>query len=130
MYNHRRDVLRFYFGTRWNLHPELGEHVFQAVHGEGRIGVFIPRTIQPHHKAIANELVAAHALDRSEVLDTFRSHRKRQLPYEKDEQQQAGQFLQLIYLHHHVPQNGNNTLLKKRASQPMALASATMPSPT
>jgi hypothetical protein len=52
-----------------NVHAETFEHVRHDLFGEGRIPQRIARAVEPHDKAVAHEVVAAHAVEIDEVAD-------------------------------------------------------------
>src|SRR5690606_10152924 len=49
----------------------LAEHVVEGLQGEGRLGGLVTRAVEADHQAVADQLVAAHALDAGDVLETL-----------------------------------------------------------
>ena len=72
MDGHRGDVLQLCGGTRRHLDAELGQHIVEGLHGEGRLGGLVAGPGQTHHQAVADQLVGPHALDAGDVLQPIR----------------------------------------------------------
>ena len=79
-HHHGRHVLQLQAATRWQRDTELGQHIDHALHRKRCLRRLVPTPIQTHYQASADKLIAAHTLDRNQILDAFgmRSARKHQ----------------------------------------------------
>ncbi|MNJ43914.1 hypothetical protein D3C77_389400 [compost metagenome] len=78
MHRDRRDVLELHVaGTGRHLDAELRQHVVEGLQGERRLGGLVTRAVEPHHQAVADQLVAAHAGNAGNVLQAFSLRDKR-----------------------------------------------------
>ena len=59
------------------VHAELREHVPDALDRERRLARLVARAVETDDEAVADELVAAHARDRREILDALGVRRSR-----------------------------------------------------
>ena len=105
-------------------HAHLREHVGERLDGERRLAGLIAGAVEPDHQAVADELVGAHALHLRHVLDAL-GVREARPPAERGATVTAAS----IELLHGCLQNGENTELKNRVSQPMRLALSMTPLP-
>ncbi len=69
--HHRRDIARAQIGVA-HVHAHAVHHRLQRLAGERRILQSVAGALQSDHEAVADELIVAHALDRSDVLDPHR----------------------------------------------------------
>ena len=74
-YHHGGDVFQLQgLGCR-QIGPHRRQHVDHALHGKRRLRGLIAGAIQTNHEAMANQLIAAHAGNRRNILDPFGTRR-------------------------------------------------------
>ena len=69
---HGGDVFQLRVRVVGNEHAELLEHVLECLDRERRLARLVARSVETDDEAVADELVAAHAGDRRDILDAFR----------------------------------------------------------
>jgi hypothetical protein len=90
--HHGGDVLQLQIRVGREVDAELAQHVHDALHGKRRLRGLIAAAVQADHQPIADQLVAAHAVYRGEVLDALgaRWPRKRG-EHDRRDQEQGGE---------------------------------------
>ena len=71
MHRDRGDVLELRVDVRRNGDAELRQHVPDALDGERRLAGLVAGAVEADDEAVTDELVAAHARHRGEILDAF-----------------------------------------------------------
>ncbi|MDT4842737.1 hypothetical protein FQZ97_766500 [compost metagenome] len=64
-----RHVLQLHIAAGGHGNAQLRQHVGQALLGERRLAHLVTAAVQAHDQTVADQLVAAHALDRGQVLE-------------------------------------------------------------
>ncbi len=71
MNRHRGDVLQLDIAAGRHLDAELRQHVVEGLHRKWRLGGLVTAAVQADDQAVADQLVAAHAMNGRDILQPF-----------------------------------------------------------
>lgn len=67
--DHRGDVAHLHVGVGRQGHPQLRQHVGQALLGERALGGLVAGAVEPDHQAVAHQVVAADPGEVGDIAD-------------------------------------------------------------
>uniref|UniRef100_A0A1I8APU4 PpsA n=1 Tax=Steinernema glaseri TaxID=37863 RepID=A0A1I8APU4_9BILA len=101
--------------ARRHLDTELREHVVEGLQGERGLGSLVTRAVEPHHQAVADQLVGTHAGNAGDVLEALGMYAERG-------GQQDSRGNQLLDVEHDHPNLERPKRADEEAVQPTGLA--------
>ena len=97
MNHHRRDVLSLRIDIGRHVHPQLGQHALDTLHGERRLGDLVTTAVEANHQPVTHQLIATNALDLRDIFDPL-SQRKRRQESQRTATDPSHHFFEVFHL--------------------------------